>query len=48
LAMIAKKCHSIKDFFMTKIPPTLVESRYPTPNQSQLRRVAQPSSLGAI
>jgi hypothetical protein len=32
--MIAKKCHSIKDFFMTKIPPTLVESRYPTPNHN--------------
>jgi hypothetical protein len=58
LAMIAKQCHSIKDFFMTKIPPTSVESGYPTPNHnfeesrspppSAQFEAMQPSTAGAI
>ena len=57
LATIAKKCHSIKDFFMTKIPPTSVESGYPTPNHnfeesrspppSAQFEAMQPSTTGA-
>jgi hypothetical protein len=58
LAMIAKKCHSIKDFFMTNISPTSVESGYPTPNHNFKEsrsppplaqfEATQPSTAGAI
>jgi hypothetical protein len=58
LAMMAKKCHSIKDFFVTKIPPTSVESGYQTPNHNFKEsrsppplaqfEATQPSTTGAI